>query len=395
MTTSSFSDELRDFRLEYDLNRAEFSALLGVSSFTLRGWENGNQKPQSATLWQTIDRLKNLSSSERNLYSYVSFSRLSEIIETSARQVDSSPALALQTRILRVERKLTNTVLKAAGADFQYVPERRHIAKVAFAGDLALFQAMDGQVVREMIENLKESSRYLSNCLEGSNLEQRYVKDSLNSYSRHLRGEAPNSIFLGRKAELIQFALENEGIEHAIDAYLLMQLRTFLEDHNEFMRKLFGNSFSQDNNLDPSKVRDEIVKFGASALSDVESQLNQLLKPTKQHAGTITEEVFSIFSDIAKEARDLEAMLNSSNTPTQRRLRSAQLKVTLFHGALMLGRFVFQAILAVLHHSSDEKDKAKLTNIQRVIEDSENASLRRTYTRLADVISDLPKLPPY
>ncbi|WP_372922972.1 helix-turn-helix domain-containing protein [Roseovarius sp.] len=59
-----FSFDLKQCRLGHGLSRSDMAWLLGVSASTLRRWEDGQNIPQTATIWRVLNELERLPETE-------------------------------------------------------------------------------------------------------------------------------------------------------------------------------------------------------------------------------------------------------------------------------------------------------------------------------------------
>jgi transcriptional regulator with XRE-family HTH domain len=219
MPTDTFSAELRDLRQGSGLTRKDLAELLGVSDFTVRSWENGRSRPQTSTLWAVLDRLSR--PTQPQAFRRIDVGPLRSLIEEYARSLDLSPVENVHVKLLRIERTLSRTVLKAAQTDFRFDTDKGILRAVPFYSDLDLFQAANRIRVREALENAADSAKEISVQLDGSNLEQRYFRTAFIKYYEQCQNVSPNPRILERKGGLIRHVFSSENIEHSVNQYLL------------------------------------------------------------------------------------------------------------------------------------------------------------------------------
>ena len=225
MDRDSFSVELRDFRQGAGLSRKDAAQLLGVSDYTVRSWENGRSNPQTATLWAVLDRLSN--PVQVRAFRHINIEPLRALVEEYAKSLDLSPVDSLQNRLLKIERTLSRTVLKAAQTDFEVDSDKRILRAVPFFGDLDLFEAANQGRVREILEDAVDAAQSISRQLEGVNLEQRYFKKAFETYAIQCSADYPNPRILERNGGMIRFVFSSENIESSVNGYLLKELVNF------------------------------------------------------------------------------------------------------------------------------------------------------------------------
>lgn len=388
MSTLYFSHELREFRQAAGLSRKDMAQILGVSDYTVRSWENGKANPQSTTLWGILDRL---ASSERlRVARLVDLDRLRAIVEDYARSLDLSPVENRQSKIHRIERTLSKSVLKASQTDFYFDSDRKQLALMPFYSDLALFEASDKVAIASLLENAVESALELVGKLEDVNIEQRYLSEALSDYAEQCGRDIPNPRILERKGGLVRFVLNSEDISSSVNQFLLKEIEQFVDIHNELMRGLFGEALANSRLIDPEKVSDGIIGDAVGPFDDTARQLAELSRELIADPDTLVSlspEIEAIVRDVGKEVSELEIAASQANDPNTRALRVARLKVSVFHGALLIGRLLLRTTGATLTYG------ASLAGIASLVEAVAPGSIRAAYEFLRSVIPDLPPFP--
>lgn len=389
MSMQSFSVELRDYRVGSGLTRKDMAQLLGVSDFTVRSWENGRSRPQSSTLWQILDTLSR--PIQLQAFRRVDIGPLRTLIEDYARSIDLSPVESVHTKLLRIERTLSRTVLKAAQTDFSYEAKDGVLRAVPFYSDLELFQAASNANVRQMIENAADSAEEISERLDGANIEQRYFRSAFVKYAKQCRNEIPNPRILERKGALIRHVFSSESIEHAVNSFVMKEISQFLDIHDELMRGLFGQVLVSLREVTPERVSDNRIFDTPREFLDAAHKIEELASSVDTDGSLspgVDPEVAAIVSDIGLEADELAAGVRNANDPSVRQLRLARLKSTIFHGALLLGRLILRVGGAAL---SSLGSAASLLSIAEI---AQPGTVVSAYQMLRTVIPELPPLPP-
>lgn len=389
MTKETFSVELRDFRQGSGLTRKDMAELLGVSDFTVRSWENGKSNPQSSTLWAVLDRLSR--PTQPQSFRRVDIAPLRALIEEYARSVDLSPVESVHTKLLRIERTLSRTVLKAAQTDFSFDSASGVLRAIPFFADLELFQAANSRNVRQMLENAADSAEEISERLDGANLEQRYFRSAFVKYAAQCRSEIPNPRILERKGGLVRHVFSNENIEQSVNPYVMKEISQFLDLHDELMRGLFGQVLSAIRDIRPDRVSDNRVLETPKEFLDAAREITNLEskeKPDGTRLPGVHPEVAAIVADIGAEADELATGVRNSNDPSVRQLRLARLKSTVFHGALLLGRLILRVSGATLSHVGS------MASLLGIMEIAKPGTVMAAYQMLRTIIPELPPIPP-
>jgi transcriptional regulator with XRE-family HTH domain len=390
MSMETFSVELRDFRQGSGLTRKDMAELLGVSDYTVRSWENGRSNPQSSTLWAVLDRLSR--PSQPQAFRRVDISPLKNLIEEYARSVDLSPIESVHTKLLRIERTLSRTVLKAAQTDFSFDSTSGILRPIPFYADLDLFHAANANSIRQMLENASDSAEEISERLEGANLEQRYFRAAFTKYAIQCKSSTPNPRILERKGALIRHVFTNEHLEQSVNSYVVKEISQFLEIHDELMRGIFGHALSALREIRPERVSD-------SRVLDTPAEFLEAAREIDSHSSSenadgsfspgVHPDVVAIVADIGSEADELATAIRNTNDPSVRQLRLARLKSTVFHGALLLGRLILRAGGATL------STVGSIASILGLAEIANPGTVVSVYQMLRTVIPELPQLPPF
>lgn len=383
MSKLYFSHELREFRQAAGLTRKDMAQILSVSDYTIRSWENGTSNPQSKTLWGVLDHLT--SPDIVRIARGIDVEKLRGIIEDYARSLQLSPVENDRSKLLRIERTLSNSVLKAAQTDFRFEGNRKLLVTAPFYADLALFEAADGAAVKGLLEDAADASDAVVKKLENVNIEQRYLSETLRDYAEQCKRGIPNPRILERKGSLVRFVYAREDISDSVNPYLLKEIEQFLDIHNELMRGLFGEALSAARLISSEKVSDKILEVASSPFRDALNQLEEIRRDWKSsNAASVDSSVSDIVSDVGKEVEDLELAVSQANDPNTRAMRLARLKVAAFHGALLLGRLLLRTTGAMLTHG------ANVAAIAGIVEIVAPGSIRFAYDTLRSVIADLP-----
>lgn len=388
MSKETFAVELRDFRQGSGLTRKDMADLLGVSDFTVRSWENGQSNPQSSTLWSVLERLARANHSQP--FRRVDVAPLRSLIEAYARSVDLSPVESVHTKLLRIERTLSRTVLKAAQTDFEFDANSGVLRAVPFFNDLELFQAANGLHVRQMLENAADAAQEISTHLNGANLEQRYLKEALVKYAVQCEQALPNPRTMERKGSYIRFIFSSEDIGQSLNAYIVKEISQFLDIHDELMRGLFGQALASIREVRSDRVSEsrvlETPREFQDAAKDI-SALSSAMRSDGTMSPGVDPEVAAIVADIGAEAEELARGVQSANDPSVRKLRLARLQSTVFHGALLLGRLLLRVSGVALTSA------ASAASILSVLEIAKPGSVVAAYNMLRSLIPDLPLIP--
>jgi len=385
LSAAYFGHELREFRAANGLTRKDMAILIGVSDYTVRAWENGKVNPQSSTIWRIVDHLN--TADMRRFSRIVDLSQLRKIIESFARSLDLSPVESNESKLLRIERTLTGSILKAAQTDFQYDPSKRQLEPIPFVSDLRLFEASSKLEIFRLLENASDAAGTVVGKLQDVNIEQRYLSDTLSDYKSECEREVPNPRILARKGDLIRYVYSSEDISGAVNRFLLKEIEQFIEIHNELMRGLFGEALSAARMVTSDKVDDAILEDASGLFIGAVKQLEAMCRESIPGDPTLHIEVPAIVADVGKEVAELEVAVSQANDPNSKSLRVARLKVAAFQGALLIGRILLRTTSAVLTHG------AAVASIAGIIEVIAPGSIRAAYELLKTHIPDLPSLP--
>ncbi|WP_081972959.1 helix-turn-helix domain-containing protein [Paracoccus sanguinis] len=390
MSRETFAAELRDFRQGAGLTRKDMAGLLGVSDFTIRSWENGKSNPQSSSLWAVLDRLSKTDASQT--FRRVDVRPLRSLIEQYARSIDLSPIESVHTKLLRIERTLSGTVLKAAQTDFSFDPSTGVLRAVPFYSDLELFQSASRVYVKQILEDAADSASEISESLDGANVEQRYFRVAFQRYAAQCKQKNPNPRILERKGSLIRHVFASENIDQVVSSYLLKEISQFLDIHDELMRGLFGEALVNIREVRPDKVSDSKIFEAPAEFINAAREINRHASD-RQDDGRISpgidREVVEIVNDIGTEAQELALAVKNSNDPSIRQIRSARLKSTIFHGALLLGRLILRSGGAALSHAGS------VASLVGIVEIARPGTVVSVYNMLRTVIPELPAIPPF
>lgn len=384
MKANIFSHELRQFRLEAQLNRSETAAILGISASTLRRWEDGRQHPQSASLWAVINKLNSPVGERRRRY--IETGRLKEIFENYARSLDLSTVESFRTKLNRIEKTLSSSILRASQTDFEFDEKTKQLRAVPFVEDLELFDGARSLTVRQLLENAAASADELVPKLNSTNIEQRYVLEALRQYAQQCRAEAPNPRVLERKGSLIKFVYTSEDIPTSVNKYIYFELGQFIDIHNELMRGIFGKTLSEMRSIASTKVDDGVAEFAATSLTQAAELLEEYTKPKKVGSDHIDPKALEILLDVRNEVESLTASYKQSNDPSSRELRLARIKISALHGAAFIGRLILRTFGATLEFTS------QIASIAAIVEILSPGSLRAIYALFQQAIPELPPL---
>ena len=359
--------------------------LIGVSDYTVRSWENGKVNPQSSTIWRIVDHLN--SADARRSSRLVDLDQLKIIVENFARTLDLSPVESNESKLLRIERTLTGSILKAAQTDFQYEPSKKILEPIPFVSDLGLFEASNELEIKRLLENASDAASTICSKLEDVNIEQRYLSDALTDYCSECKKSPPNPRIMARKGELIRYVYISEDISKAVNRFLLKEIEQFIDIHNELMRGLFGEALAAARIVTSDKVDDSIREHASGVFNDAVKHLDSIRSSSSPGDPSIDIEVPAIVADVGREVEDLEQAVRQANDPNTRALRVARLKVAAFQGALLIGRLLLRSTSALLTHG------AAVAAIAGIVEVVAPGSVRAAYELLRIHIPDLPPLP--
>lgn len=385
MSAAYFGHELREFRAANGLTRKDMAILIGVSDYTIRSWENGKVNPQTSTIWRIVDHLN--TADARRFSRVIDLEQLKLIVESFARTLDLSPVESNESKLLRIERTLTGSILKAAQTDFRYDQSRSLLKPIPFVSDLGLFEASNQLEISRLLENASDAADTIIGKLEDVNIEQRYLSDTLSDYKSECKRSTPNPRILARKGDLVRYVYTSEDISGAVNQFLLKEIEQFIDIHNELMRGLFGEALSAARMVTSDKVDDAIVDEASKLFSESVNQLEAIHRASRPDEPNIDIEVPAIVADIGKEVADLELAVSQANDPNSRSLRVARLKVAAFQGALLIGRILLRTTSAILTHG------AAVASIAGIVEVVAPGSIRAAYELLRIHIPDLPPLP--
>lgn len=292
-----------------------------------------------------------------------------------------------RTKLVRIERTLSGSILRASQTDFRFDPLTEQLQPEPFVEDLELFHNAQDMGIRQLIENASTSADEIIPKLDGANIEQRYFADALRIYSQQCKRIEPNPRVLERKGSLVRFVLNSEGVDQTVHKFLLKEIEQFVEIHNELMRGYFGHALSEIRAVQFDKVRDNIIDVSPDALADASKDLLKYVGEPNVDGGKVSEEAHAILADVHSEVDELSRSVDQTNDPSLKALRLARAKVAAVHGALFVGRIIFRVAGASLEFGS------RAATIAMLVELTNPGSLRAAYEILRLSIPDLPALP--
>lgn len=380
-----FPRDLREFRLNYGLNRSAVARMLGVGPSTLARWENASSLPQSASVWKMLSQINRISDSGELPKEVLKEAH--HIISALAARLKLSDGISDQERLHKIERTLSVSVLKAAQTDFRLNEENRSVEPVPFTDDLALFQNQRLYDVKDLLESLSRQCIDLSNQLDAVNVNSSFLKSNLIAYQTEASALRPNPRWLYRKGELIDLALHNSDFHNAASAQLFGSFEMLLGDHNELMRRYFGDALLAVRQARDVRVKDDDLELALPLFDEASDALKRIESTATISEIKLSSRVRGILDEVREEISQLAEAWRRINDPNIRQTIAARRAMSSTHAALYIGRLIFRVMGVVIQNA------ANVSTVALLLEAAAPGSLARVYQDLIPIFSSLPALP--
>ena len=383
LTYDQFSFELRQFRLSTDMSRAALASILGISSTTLKKWEDGTSQARTYKLWEVENRLKALAEIDKSAqfdYGHI-IGVFSELIENlNLANVNSD-----ELRSREIEKKLTKTILKAAQTDFALSGDRRSLVPVPFTEDLELFRnnrILDiEQLLQSIVANIGDTTPHL----EDANINSERLCDAFRTYVEEADRDIPNPRILHRKGEIIRRQVQDQEVRQALSSWDTTALDGFVEDHQELMRMYFGEALQSSQEVERANISDKIVSEASKIVSDAVAEIEKYTANSGAEDFVVDSRISAILVEIEKEIVDYESSWRQANTPSAINAAATKIKNSIKHVGIFLGRFILRVT------SFGVRASANMTVLMAAIDALVPGSFRSIY----EIIRlSFPLLPP-
>lgn len=378
-----FSYDLKQFRLSRGWTRSFVAWLLGVSASTLRRWEDGSNIPQTATIWRVLNQI------ERNETSVGigGFDQLRNVFTNLAKSLELPQTNSDEEKILKLEKTLKNSILRASQTDFRFSSKSRSIEPVPFPDDLALFRNSKAADVADLIASLARAARDMIPDIERANLNSTRLVRHLESYSDECTAPHPNPRYLQHKGSIIKAALLDEQIRGALGDWDEIALNQFVDDHNELMRRYFGEALARAREIEVAEIDEVVVRDAPGLLSDALASISDANRNDADRTGRVDEKAVAIFTDLLRELQDTLEAVERANSPENKERLLKRARVVVKHASVLTGRLLLRITGAVIENG------ANLGSLGMLLELAHPGSLAFIYNLFARAIPALPPFP--
>lgn len=377
-----FRHDLKQFRLAHGLSRSDAAWSMGISPSTLRRWEDGSNLPQTASIWRVLQHIDESENTKR--IAGIELNELKGVFETLASKMELSSINSNEQKSLKIEKNLSGSVLRAAQTDFRFDEAKRKIVPAQFAADLELFKGLNSSDIRNLLDSLKTSALEVIPDLERANLNSEYLKRHLEKYAEGCASNDPNPRFLQRRGEIIRQAVRSPNISSALNDWDKALLEGFVDDHNELMRRYFGETLERAQEVDAADINPSILDSAAELLTQVISAVNSHEHDASTHYDS---KVAAIIWDVRDDLVDRTAEISKANSPEQRDGLTKQALTTVKHSVLIVGRLILRSMGALVSQGGN------LGGLAYLVEMANPGTLRFVYEAFARVMPALPALP--
>lgn len=335
-----FSFELRQFRLSNDMSRAALASILGISSSTLKQWEDGAAQARTYKLWEVEDRLKVLADLDKT--GEFSYRHLIEVFAELIENLNLANVNSEELRSRDIEKKLTKTILKAAQTDFALSSDRRSLVPVPFTEDLELFRnnrILDiEQLLQAIVANIEDTTPHL----EDANINSERLCSAFQVYVEEANRDIPNPRILHRKGEIIRRQVQDQEVRQALSSWDAIALDGFVEDHQELMRLYFGEALLNSQEVERASINDRVVSEASKIVKDAVAEIEKFTTPVGHEEFVVDARISAILVEIENEIIDYETSWRQANTPSSKNEAATKIKNSIKHVGIFIGRFILR-----------------------------------------------------
>ena len=293
------------------------------------------------------------------------------------------------------ERKLKDTLLRAALTDFQLDKESGVVVAIPF-NDLGKYSS---ELKEEREDLLSAVRRQVEEVMasapgRGANINDEKLKEKLLAYKDECERNRPNPRMLYRQGSIIREQLLNPDVRNALNSWDLASLDGFVEDHSSLMRNHFSGSLLRAHEVDDAEISTAKLDEAADSIA----ALSDLLEKMSEAEGRelFDPELLAILRDNLQDIRDYRsASLNPSISEDQARRLTARFARSVKDGAVFLGRFAFFLTVVLVSTSSMAVFSAvgSLASILGLVEYAKPGTVYWLYGRVKNALPLLPDLP--
>ncbi|WP_372921698.1 hypothetical protein, partial [Roseovarius sp.] len=292
-----------------------------------------------------------------------------------------------EQKILKIEKALRTSILRASQTDFQFSRNKRSLEPVPFPDDLALFDRAKESDLRDLVSSLARTSKELIPSVQNSNINSVALTNHLEGYSNECQEIRPNPRYLQHKGEIIRRALASNDILNALNDWDKIGLERFVEDHNELMRRYFGEALQKAREVEIAEISPSVADDAADLLADAIKSMHELNRHEEAQAGRIDDKSIAVFFDLKTEIDEILAARERANSPDAIERQNKRALVVAKHSAVLTGRLIFRSFGAVISNGGN------LGGLAFVYETASPGSLRAVYEVFERAIPALPSLP--
>jgi transcriptional regulator with XRE-family HTH domain len=377
-----FRHELIELRMAFGLTRQFCAWMLGISASTLRRWEEGPNVPQPASIVRALSRIENLQREPAGFNEAAR--RLKAVLEDYAQVLKISRFEGSDQKVLRLEKDLSSTILRAAQSDFQYEKSRNTIISVPFVSDLGLFKESALIDIRNLLNSLARQAREILPDLQSANINSTKLAKYFEYYADECQLEIPNPRYLQSRGETIRSSIENPEITLAIGEWDRVGIQGFIDDHNELMRRYFGEALVAAVAVNDTAILDQVADEAPQLIADAISALNSVNAAGK---GQFDSKITAILFDLRMEILSFIDQEGRANRPEiALRLRQRALNAVK-HSAIFIGRLLYRTLGFVITNGGN------ISGLAVLLESQAPGSIRVVYDSFVAAIQALPKLP--
>jgi len=355
-------------------SQSDWAGLTGVTQSTIGNWERGYTSP-NRTYRKDLQRA---TVSMRGFF--------------VQRYIGSRREPSID--IVITERRLRNSILRAALTDFDYDIGAGKIVPVPFAGDLDDTQV--NEIIQDrqnLIESLREQSKIIRESIsDTANINERKFLTYLQGYERECNSAVPNPRLLNRLGSLINRGTNNEDVRLALNSWDSESIDGFNRDHIELMRLYFREALARAQEIDGSEVSDVVRVSDGVEFREVAAIMESAI--TSEGAKIIDQSIPTLLKDIANEVRDLSDAATFTTDERRQEVLQRRKNEAFKNGSVYVGRFVFfTALVSSLALPGAVEVLGVLGTIVGIAEAFSPGTIRSHYEKLREKFPALPNLP--
>lgn len=281
--------------------QSDWARLVGVTQTTIGNWERGFTPPKGPYrmgLRQAAETMQN------------------NLVEAFGAPLQRQTPVDVAV----TERRLRQSILRAALTDFDFNPLTSKIIPIPFSGD---YPTPLPEEIEEDRRNLLESLAAFAEIIvssigEDSNIQSVRFSKYMNSYADEARSDLPNPRLLNRLGATLSRISNSDDFRYAASEIDSEAIDGFNRDHLELMRLYFREALAKAQEIDATDIADSIRQSTGDEFRAVADLMESAESPLGEEI--IDSTIPTLLRDIAGEIRDLDEAVTFTTDPDRRRI---------------------------------------------------------------------------